>query len=978
MDKTVALVARVLGVEYCKILKLLPDGEAFLLKAGIGWHPGLVGQATVSAGRESQAGFTLLSSEPVIVDNLRTERRFNGPLLLFDHKVVSGMSVTIFGKERPYGVLGAHTLHHRKFSHDDVNFLVAVANVLAAAIERRRDEAILQEIAQGVSARTGEEFFQLVVQHLASVLGVEYALIGRLSSDAQSISTLAMWGHGTAMPNVSFDVRETPCQQVIGKDICFYADGIQQCFPNHRLLKELRIESYIGAPLFDSTGHASGVIVAMGREPMHRQRHAETLLRIFSVRASVELERAQVEASLSQLSSAVEQAADSVFITDRDGVIEYVNPAFEKLYGYVQSEVVGKTPSLFKSGRHTQKFYQGLWNAIISGRVFRGTLINRRKDGALFYEEKSIVPIKDRDGTTTHFVSTGRDVTARRQADEARERLATILEATTDCVATFDTNGRLLYLNKAGRAMLGIGPEEAVTSMQIADCHPLWASGIVMGEGIPGAVRDGVWSGEVALLARNGCEIPVSQVVVAHKAPDGTVAYLSTIARDISERKEQTAALEYQATHDALTDLPNRNLLIDRLEQAIRTGHRDHHPLSLLVLDLDRFKEVNDTLGHHYGDLLLKEVGPRLRGALRESDTIARLGGDEFAVLLPTSDREGAILTAQKILESLEQPFTLGELTLDVEASIGIATFAQHGADADTILRHADVAMYMAKQASSGYALYSSEHDQHSHRRLALMGELRHSIDRSQLFLHYQPTVDLKTGQVVGAEALCRWQHPKYGMVPPDQFIPLAEQTGFIKPLTELVIDQALAQCRKWHEAGLKVSVAVNLSARSLHDAGLPDRMSRFLSKHGLAPRWLELELTESAIMADPDRAMEILSCVSIMGIRLAIDDFGVGHSSLTYLKRLPVHDIKIDRSFVTNMSTDPDDLMIVRSIIDLGHNQGLRVIAEGVESQDALDRLIELGCDAAQGIFVSRPIPGDEFSRWMVESRWSVPVHES
>jgi diguanylate cyclase (GGDEF)-like protein/PAS domain S-box-containing protein len=680
-----------------------------------------------------------------------------------------------------------------------------------------------------------------------------------------------------------------------------------------------------------------------------------------------------VEQSLTKLSSVVEQAADSILITDRDGIIEYVNPAFELLTGYSSEELLGRSTRLLKSGRHNEQFYQTLWQTILDGRTFQAVFINRKKNGELYYEEKIIAPIKDAAGVITHFVSSGRDITERRRAEEVQGRLAAIIEATTDLVGTVTADGSYLYLNKAGRAMLGFNSAEPVTGLHISACHTQEASAVILNEAIPRAIKHGGWSGESALLSRSGKEIPVSQVILAHKAADGSVDYLSMIARDVSERKAQTAALEYQANHDALTTLPNRNLLNDRLRQAILAAQRDHHSLALLVLDLDRFKEINDTLGHHYGDLLLKEIGPRLRAALRESDTVARLGGDEFAMLLPTADQEGAVMTAQKILQTLARPFALDELPLDVEASIGIALFPEHGLDAETILRRADVAMYMAKQAGSGYALYTSEHDQYSHRRLSLMGELRHAIERQQLFLHYQPTVHLKSGQVIGVEALLRWKHPKYGLVPPDQFIPLAEQTGLIKPLTEMVINAALEQCRAWLRGGAPLSISVNLSARSLHDPTFADYIEKRLLEYGVVPRLLEMEITESAIMADPDRAMEILSSLSIMGVRLAIDDFGVGHSSLAYLKKLPVHEIKIDKSFIINMAEDPDDVMIVRSIIDLGHNQSLKVVAEGVQNQKTLDRLRELSCDAVQGYFVSRPIPADELTQWVNASPWTI-----
>ena len=726
-------------------------------------------------------------------------------------------------------------------------------------------------------------------------------------------------------------------------------------------------------PILSAGSRVLGTFAIYSRAPGRPSQQDMQLVETGSYLVKLALERERAETSLITLSSAVEQTADSVFITDREGLIQYVNPAFEVLLGYSKEEAIGQNARLLKSGRHQARFYEKLWETILGGHVFRAVFINKKKSGDIYYEEKTITPIRDPSGQITHFVSTGRDITGRTRAEEARERLAAILEATPDFVGTMDPSGHFLYINQAGRTMIGLDLKASVSSMQIVDCHPPWASALILNEGIPRAVQYGSWSGETALLTKDEREIPVSQVMLAHKAADGSVDYISTVARDISERKAQTAALEYQANHDALTALPNRNLLNDRLRQAILSAQRDHHALALLVLDLDRFKEINDTLGHHHGDLLLKEVGPRLRAALRESDTIARLGGDEFAVLLPTADREGAVMTAQKILQTLERPFLFEELVLDVEASIGVALFPEHGLDAETMLRRADVAMYMAKQAGSGYALYSSEHDQYSPRRLSLMGELRHAIEREQLFLHYQPTVNLTSGQVIGAEALLRWQHPKHGLVPPDQFIPLAEQTGLIKPLTEMVVNAALRHCHDWQQRGMKLSVAVNLSARTLHDPTFPDQIDKVLAEHGVPPRLLELELTESAIMADPDRAMEILSCLSIMGVRLAIDDFGVGHSSLAYLKKLPVHEIKIDKSFVLNMDTDPDDVMIVRSIIDLGHSQGLKVVAEGVRTQAALDKLTELGCDSAQGYFISHPLPVDDLLTWMSGSSWTV-----
>jgi diguanylate cyclase len=436
------------------------------------------------------------------------------------------------------------------------------------------------------------------------------------------------------------------------------------------------------------------------------------------------------------------------------------------------------------------------------------------------------------------------------------------------------------------------------------------------------------------------------------------------------ERRNAEARVHYLAYCDPLTELPNRTLLQDRLQQAIVSAHRDGEPLAVLMMDLDRFKEVNDTLGHYTGDLLLHQVGRRMLGVLRESDTAARFGGDEFAIVLPATGVEGATIAARKIQKAIELPFVLEGFELDVRASIGIALAGSHGSTADDLLRQADVAMYLAKDANSGYAVYTPEFDRHSPQRLTLVADLRQAIDRRQLSLRYQPKIELRTGRVIGTEALVRWQHPVHGMILPSRFIGLAEQIGFIKPLTLWVTEQALRQCRRWRDAGLEVTVAVNLSAGSLQEPHLADQLAEIIQDCHAESSWLEVEITESVVMSDPVRAMEMLTRMHRMGLRLTIDDFGIGHSSLSYLKRLPVQGMKIDQSFVMEMARLDD--VIVRSTIDLAHNLGLEVVAEGVESREIWSRLIVLGCDAAQGNYVSGPLESEKVAAWINE--WESP----
>jgi diguanylate cyclase len=436
--------------------------------------------------------------------------------------------------------------------------------------------------------------------------------------------------------------------------------------------------------------------------------------------------------------------------------------------------------------------------------------------------------------------------------------------------------------------------------------------------------------------------------------------------------------IRQQALSDALTGLPNRILLHDRTGQAIRQADRELVPAALLLLDLDRFKEVNDTLGHHYGDQLLIQVGERLRAALRQVDTVARLGGDEFAVLLPRIETaEGAVTVANKLQAALEEPFVLEGLALEVEASIGLALYPEHGNDPDELLQRADIAMYAAKQAHAGFVLFDPKLDQHSPRRLALLGELRRAIEHQQLVLHYQPKVDAHTRRVLGVEALVRWQHPTHGLIPPDEFIPLAERTGLITPLTHHVLDAALRQCRAWQQAGHELTVAVNISTRRLLDLALPDEVAGLIAACQVPARLLVLEITESTIMTDPTRALEVLGRLNEMGVQLAIDDFGIGYSSMAYLKSLPVHELKVDRSFVAQMTSNTSDAVIVRSTVDLGRNLGLRVVAEGVEDQTTWHELDALGCDAIQGYHVSRPVPADDLTSWLTQQQAATPHPE-
>ena len=558
-------------------------------------------------------------------------------------------------------------------------------------------------------------------------------------------------------------------------------------------------------------------------------------------------EREIAEQQIRKLAGIVEQTDDLVLITDRQGIIEYANPAFSALSTYSMDEILGKTPKILNSGNHESAFFQSLWETILSGNIFRGVVINRKKDGTVFHEQKTITPLKDKDGHITHFVSTGKDITSEIQSQEQ---------------------------------------------------------------------------------------------------------------------------LHYLAHHDSLTGLPNRALLSDRLSHAMVQTQRNNRLLVVMLLDLDRFKTINDTLGHALGDELLRLVSTRLTECLRKGDTASRFGGDEFIIVLEgLSHVDGTLVVADKILRALAQPFSIGGRELFVTASLGITFYPFDDNDGmDSLLKQADTAMYRAKDGGgNGYQLFSHEMMARAMERLDLEGALRHALERDEFLLHYQPQIRLDTGEVVGMEALLRWQHPELGLIPPDRFIPLLEETGLIVAVGEWVLQTACRFNQTLQKAGHPpIRVAVNLSARQFQDAGLINMVARVLRETGQEPRYLDLEITESLLMENVGMAAEALRTLHRMGVRIFMDDFGTGYSSIAYLKRFTITGIKIDKSFVQDLLIDSGAVALVQGIIAMVGALHLGVIAEGVETKDQLSLLRGQGCHEAQGYLIARPLPPAALEQWL------------
>ena len=548
----------------------------------------------------------------------------------------------------------------------------------------------------------------------------------------------------------------------------------------------------------------------------------------------------------------------------------------------------------------------------------------------------------------------------------SQNRYRALSENATDLVAIADQQGRYTYASPSFQTVLGYDPDALIGSPVLdsfdarsrSEIARHWASWQQPGAGptrleVRARHRDGSWHW-FELVARPVLENPAIGGIMA-------------IARDITQRKRMEDELRHQALHDALTGLPNRTTLLERLDEALGEPRRDGGDPALLLLDLDRFKDINDTFGHSYGDAILRQVAARLRAAAHTENFVARLGGDEFAVVRAHESLESARAAAQTLTRALAEPFGLEGYVLHLTASIGIALAPRHDASAADLLRQADVAMYAAKQQGQTL-VYTLERDAHSAERIVLIAELRQALARGGLALHYQPKVALATGAVRGVEALARWPHPTRGPIPPEQFVSLAEQTGQMGALTRWVLEEAIRQAHRWLAQGLAIPVAVNLSAANLLDAQLYPTVARLLAAYRVPAALLRLEVTESTLMTDTARALAVLTSLASLGVGLSIDDYGTGYSSLAYIKRLPVDEIKIDRSFVQRVADDESDAVIVASTIGLAQSLGRTVVAEGVESERALKLLRDLACDVAQGYVISPPLPATEVEGWMRE----------
>ncbi|HKV45580.1 MAG TPA: EAL domain-containing protein [bacterium] len=805
MSEAVASIARLLRVQYCNVLERIPGTQTFRLCAGVGWTEDTRNHASVDGGPTSQAGYTLLSSTPVIVEDYRTEVRFQVPALVHRHPLAGGMSVAIPGRDRPFGVLAVATTTPRTFSEEDATFLQGVATVFAAAIERRRTHDSAQETNQ-------------------------------------------------------------------------------------------------------------------------------------------------------QLRALADTAPLAIVSLDLNGTVQSWNAAAERVFGWIADEVLGQPdPLFFDHGRGE--------GAGVLERVLRGETIEefaaqiQHKDGRPVDVSISATPVYDGTGSVDGVIALIADRTAHRQIEAAQAQLAEIIETTTDFVTITDVPGKGFYVNRAGRRMLGIGGDEDISTMTFADVFSGDTWSFISNEAMPAAVRDGGWSGEIVLFNKDGQEIPVSMVMIAHKGEHGHVEFFSAIARDISERKQFEHQLVRLANHDPLTDLFNRRRLEEEVERHLAEARRYGIRGALLFVDLDQFKDVNDSLGHPTGDALLVHVAGSLRERLRETDIIARMGGDEFAILLPHTDKQEAEALAAQLVEALRKTtIDAAGRPVGVTASVGIALFPEHATTLGDLFARADLAMYQAKESGRNQCgVYEPERDWQaaSHARLSWQRRIREALERNQFTLQAQPILDLRAGRISHYELLVRMVGEKGEIIPPGAFLDIAERFGLIQAIDRWVVRRAIRLLAAHHRTGRDLSLVVNVSSKGLADADLLPMIKQELGGAAVDPRRLVLEITETAAITNIYQAEKFVNTLQKLGCRVGLDDFGVGFTSFYHLKHLPVDYFKIDGSFIRELPRDQVDQQLVRAMVAVARGLEKETVAEFVTDAETVRLLREYGVDYAQGFHV-------------------------
>jgi diguanylate cyclase (GGDEF)-like protein/PAS domain S-box-containing protein len=844
---------------------------------------------------------------------------------------------------------------------DDIAFGI---DALRARVQRERGERLLQTLVEGTAAATGAEFMRSMVKSLAGALHVRYAFVGRLVGSGARVSTVALWAGDGFGENFDYELAGTPCSEVVGRSLCHFPERVQQRFPEAPFLVPLGVESFTGVPVCDSAGRPTGLLVVMDDKPMPQSREAESVLAIFAARAGAELERLDAEQALLQLNERLDATLhaipDLLFELDENGCYHEVWAHDETLLAAQRERLLGHTVSEMLPPEAAEVVIDALRVAAETG-ASQGQSIRLLLPQGEFWFELSTARKAGKPGEPLHFIMLSRDVTARKQAEialgqseELFRQLATnipeifwVREVESDTV---------LYVSPSWQSVTGWPmPTDRQGLLDVVHADD-YRRVLNEAESAP----EGGADHEYRITHADGSIRWLHVRTFPVRDQDGKVYRVAGMTEDITAKKAAEERLLKLAHYDSLTNLPNRNLFFESLKRLLAQAQENQWTVGVLFLDLDRFKLVNDTLGHATGDELLQHVARRLVQCVRIRDVVGRLGGDEFALILPALDSpDDAAEVAAKVIQAFAEPFDLAGHETFISASIGITVYPGDANEAEALLRYADAAMYRAKAGGRNtYRYYTAEMNERAMEKLDLETALRRALERREFLLHFQPKLDLESGKVSGVEALLRWQRPEIGLVSPADFIPLLEETGLIVPVGEWVIRAACRQINAWEQEGVApVPIAINLSGRQFHQKTLAALIAQIAREHGVEPRLLEFEITESSVMANAEETVRILEELQTAGISISVDDFGTGYSSLAYLKRFPIDAVKIDRSFVSDIVANPDDAAIVLAVIGMAHAMELRVIAEGVETEAQLQFLRVNACDEIQGYFFSRPL---------------------